>query len=267
MTAYLNHGERDYAASPIPVSFRETWEFQAVVRGRCAPLFRDSRQALAERTLWAFPPRQPHGWTGEAGRPCDVFVFHFRAVPEIMERLVPRGTCAEARLTDAEVRRIRSIYGTLRELGNRSDAVSTLREQECLLSLCLTIATRMSPATRVEESRPGSMVLSSLAWYEENMAAAPRLSVVARQANVSSSHLRRVYRSVMQASPRSEFAKRRFSRAKYLLAVTSLGIAEIASDTGYGSASSFSRAFRNAVGISPDHWRRRQRKGPQEWQP
>lgn len=267
MTGYLNHGERDYSANPIPVSARGTWEFQAVVRGRCAPVYPESRGELSERTLWAFAPGSSHGWTGEKGKPCEVFVFHFGVVPDVMKKLVPTEGSAEARLMDTEIRRIRRIYGRLREAGNRSDAVSVLRAEECLVLLCLIIATRMSPAVKVEESRPGTLVQSSLAWYEDNMAAAPSLSAVARQANVSASHLRRLYRSVLRISPRGEFAKRRFSRAKYLLAVTSLAISEIAAVTGYGSASSFSRAFRNGVGVPPDVWRKRQRKGPVEWQP
>jgi transcriptional regulator GlxA family with amidase domain len=184
-----------------------------------------------------------------------------------MKKLVPQESSAEARLTDAEIGRITRIYRTLRACGGRSDVVSVLRGQESLVSLCLIIASRMSSPVKVRESRPGSLVQTSLAWYEDNMAAAPRLSAVARQANVSTSHLRRLYRSVLRGSPRGEFAKRRFSRAKYLLAVTSLAIAEIATATGYGSASSFSRAFRNGVGVSPDGWRRKQRTGPVEWQP
>ena len=267
MTGYLNHGERDYAANPIPVSPRGTWEFEAVVRGRCAPVYPESRGELSERTLWVFSPGSSHGWTGEKSRPCEVFVFHFGTVPEVMTKLVPHDSGAEARLTDTEIRRIRRIYATLRAAGSRTDAVSILRSQECVVSLCLILASRMSPAVTVVDSRPGTLVQSSLAWYEDNMAASPRLSTVARQSNVSTSHLRRLYQSVLKCSPRGEFAKRRFSRAKYLLAVTGLGIGEIASATGYGSASSFSRAFRNGVGVPPEVWRRRQREGPVEWQP
>lgn len=267
MAGYLNHGERDYAANPIPVYPRGLWEFQAVVTGRCAPVFADARGQLVERTLWAFSPGSAHGWTGEKGRPCEVFVFHFGSVPDVMKKLVPQRGSAEARLTEAEIRRIRVVYARLRACGSSVDATSVLRAQECLLRLCLVIASRLTPAVTVRESRPGSLVQASLAWYEDNMAVAPRLTAVARQSNVSASHLRRLYRSVLRESPRREFAKRRFSRAKYLLAVTSLAISEIAMATGYGSASSFSRAFRTGVGVPPDIWRRQQRKGPVEWQP
>jgi AraC-like DNA-binding protein len=243
------------------------WEFQAVVRGRCAPVFAAGREELAERKLWAFSPGNAHGWTGEAGKTCEVYVFHFEAVPEGMQRLVPRDSSAEARLDDAEIRRVRRIYRRLRESGGASDVLGALHELESLVSLCLIIASRLAPSVQVGESRPGNLVKSSLAWYEDHMASGPRLTTVARQTNISVSHLRRLYRSVLHESPSSELAKRRFSRAKYLLAVTSLSISEIADATGYGSASAFSRAFRKGVGISPDGWRRGQRAGPLEWQP
>ena len=191
-----------------------------------------------------------------------MFVFHFRPVPEAMKKLVPSDSAVEARLTDAEVRRISRIYRTLRGCGNASDEVSVLRSQGCPVSLCLIIASRSGPPVKVLEGRPGNLVKSSLAWYENNMAAAPGLSAFARKSNVSASHLRRLYRFVLHGSPRGEFAKRRFSRAKYLLAVTSFAISEIAMTTGYGSPSSFSRAFRNGVGVPPEGWRRRQRTSP-----
>ncbi len=267
MASYLNHGQRDYAASPIPVHSRGTWEFQAVVRGRCAPAFVDGREVLGERRLWVFSPGNPHGWTGEKGRPCEVFVFHFATVPDVMKKLVPSDSFAEARLSEVEINKVRRIYRTLRECADASDAVSVLRAQESLVSLCLIIASRMDPSVKVRESRPANVVKASLAWYEDHMADGPRLTAVARQSNVSVSHLRRLYRSVLRTAPSSEFAKRRFSRARYLLAVTSLAISEIASATGYGSASSFSRAFRTGVGVSPDGWRRQQRQGPVEWLP
>ena len=267
MVKYLNHGERDYAANPIPIHPRGVWEFQVVVRGRCAPVFTDVREELSERTLWAFSPGSAHGWTGEKGKPCEVMVFHVDGVPEVMGQLVPHDSSAKTRLDDAEVRRIGRIYRRLRGCAGQADVPSILRMQECIVRLCLIIASRRDPSIRVREGRPGNLVMSSLSWYEDNMAAGPRLSAVARQTNVSVSHLRRLYRTVLHNSPSSEFAKRRFSRARYLLAVTNLAITEIAYATGYGSASAFSRAFRNGVGVSPEGWRSQHREGPREWQP
>lgn len=267
MLRYLNHGDRDYAANPIPVYSRGLWEFQAVVRGGCAPVYPDAREETSTSKLWLFSPANAHGWTGESGSTAEVLVFHFDYVPSVMAKLVPPSGSAGVRLTDREIRRVRRIYESMRESSVSSDARSELLIQEGLVGLCLLISARMDRSVPVRESHQAQLVKASLAWYEQHMSNGPSLSAVARQNNVSVSHIRRLYWSVLKDSPSHEFTKRRVSRAKYLLAVTNMSITEVAFDTGYGTVSAFSRAFHKEAGITPNGWRKRHHEGPQEWQP
>lgn len=266
MLRYLSHGERRYDSDPIPIYRRGLWEFQAVVRGRCAPSYPNLREEYSDETLWIFSPGNAHGWTGVPGESCEIVVFHFDKIPDIMRILVPPDSVAGIRLSRREIGKIRRIYRSCRGCLHRSDIRSELISQSALLELCLILAERTAPTSSyIHPSRQTNLVMSSLAWYEEHMSSGPSLRQVAKETNVSTSHMRRVYWAVLHRSPSKEFALRRISQAKYLLEITSMTVSEIAFATGYGSVSSFSRAFHNASAVSPKIWRQRYRHRPENW--
>lgn len=266
MIRYLSHGERRYHSDPIPIYRRGLWEFQAVVEGRCAPSFPNLREEYADQKLWIFSPGNAHGWTAAPDESCEIVVFHFDKIPEVMRMLVPTGSMAGVRLSKSEIEQIRGVYRKSRECLHGSDVRSELVAQSVLLDLCLILAERIGPADEfVHPSRQTNLVMSSLAWYEEHMSSGPTLSDVAKHSNLSVSHMRRVYWSVLNRSPSEEFSRRRVSRAKYLLEITTMNVSEIAFATGYGSVSTFSRAFHTACGVSPKDWRANHRQLPEEW--
>jgi AraC-like DNA-binding protein len=257
---YLNHGVRDYAADPIPIYKRRVWEFQAVISGSCAPTFPELREEYGERRLWIFAPGNAHGWTGEEGGACEIVVFHFDEIPAAMRTLLPRNGSASVRLSAQEVQTIMRHFRRCDDCLHDATVRSVLLRQSAALDLCLILASRikqMKPfSPLVEPSRRSNLVMSSLAWYEENMSRGPNLEEAAKYVGISVSHLRRIYRAELHISPNQEFLRRRMSRAKYLLEITTMSVSAVAAATGYGSVSSFSRAFAQACGASPKAWKR-----------
>lgn len=63
--------------------------------------------------------------------------------------------------------------------------------------------------------------------------------------------LERAFRSEMGQGIHTCYLGLRLGRARHLLAESSLSVLEIASATGFASASQFSRAFRRAFGHAP----------------
>ena len=59
--------------------------------------------------------------------------------------------------------------------------------------------------------------------------------------------------------PMQYLAQWRMQLAATLLASTSLGLAEIAEQVGYGSEAALSRAYKRWVGVAPADWRRGKR--------
>lgn len=64
-------------------------------------------------------------------------------------------------------------------------------------------------------------------------------------------HLERIFRSVMQETPKSYYLGLRLEEARNLLSETSMSVLEVAMATGFNSWSSFSKAFKAKCGRSP----------------
>ncbi|MFP5478585.1 MAG: GlxA family transcriptional regulator [Alphaproteobacteria bacterium] len=64
-------------------------------------------------------------------------------------------------------------------------------------------------------------------------------------------HLERVFKAVMQETPKSYYLGLRLQEARNLLSDTTLSILEIAIATGFNSRASFSKAYKSRFGTSP----------------
>ena len=85
------------------------------------------------------------------------------------------------------------------------------------------------------------------------------LATLARVACYSESHLIEVFMEVTNTTPHHFLASLRIQKAKELLLHTHKSATEIALDVGYNSFPTFSRTFKNYVGISPAKFRQAQR--------
>jgi len=84
----------------------------------------------------------------------------------------------------------------------------------------------------------------------------PRVSDMARQLHWSQAHFSRVFKTVAQQTPRDFLLHLRLSRARHLLAETSLSVGEIAERLDYSDLFFFSRQFKAKTGLSPLQYRR-----------
>ena len=89
----------------------------------------------------------------------------------------------------------------------------------------------------------------------------PGMAMVATDLNVSIRTLHRAL-SAGHTNFRALTEQVRHERAETLLATPSMKLREIATDLGYASTASFSRAFRHAHGLAPGAWRRQHAPPP-----
>jgi len=80
---------------------------------------------------------------------------------------------------------------------------------------------------------------------------------VAAAVHVSSSHLRRLFVSVRNQSPRAVLVNAQVELAMRLLAGSDLKIESVAAEAGFTSARDFARVFSARKGCSPSEWRRK----------
>jgi AraC family transcriptional regulator len=78
----------------------------------------------------------------------------------------------------------------------------------------------------------------------------------ARHAYLSRSQFYRVFRALIEETPVAMRRRLLLERAAWQLSRTALSVTEISLDANYGSLEAFTRAFRNAFGVSPSIYRR-----------
>jgi AraC-like DNA-binding protein len=89
------------------------------------------------------------------------------------------------------------------------------------------------------------------------------VALLAARVATSRSVLDERFRRLLGRSPMRYLTEWRVQLASELLRASTLGVAEIASRTGYESEASFSRAFRRLLGQPPARWRDRRAAGAQ----
>jgi AraC-like DNA-binding protein len=94
-------------------------------------------------------------------------------------------------------------------------------------------------------------------WITENYQEKLDIGKLAKQAGLSKSHFRKLFRETHNTSPRRLYQQTRMRRACEMLAYTSMNISEIAEELGFSNINNFSRAFRNATSMSPSQYQQR----------
>ena len=256
MLNYLGDGLRCYGKAPIGIHPRLNWEFVAVVHGAIRLALPNGIHAPRRRRLWIFPPGVPHGWNGLAKAVSEVAVFHFPHVPEPLRQLFSsEHTYLEIPLDTAQRRRLRLLTRKARGYLNRPAPGMLLCHEQILLELSLMALEFQRGPDVPSEPVLAKPLEASLHWFSENMNQVPSLERVAREAGTSPAHLRRMFHRTFQTSPKHFFDQLRFQRAMQLMADPTVKFESISGQCGFGSASAFSRAFRNKFGCSPTTWR------------
>jgi AraC family transcriptional regulator len=83
-----------------------------------------------------------------------------------------------------------------------------------------------------------------------------RLAALARECGLPVSHFARAFKASFEVSTHSWLNERRIERAKDLMMMTTLPLAEIAIQSGFSDQASLTRIFHRLVGESPCNWRR-----------
>jgi transcriptional regulator GlxA family with amidase domain len=95
-----------------------------------------------------------------------------------------------------------------------------------------------------------------LPWVMRRLDQPLTVEDLARQANMSSRHLARHFRSVTGTTPLQWLLTQRIRRAQELLESTDDSVDAVASAAGMGTATTLRRHFHRAVGVPPDAYRR-----------
>src|SRR5260221_912923 len=94
----------------------------------------------------------------------------------------------------------------------------------------------------------------ALELLNENLAGRIRLSDLAHECGLSTSHFARSFKAAFGIPAHRWLVHRRVERSKELMTQTAESLADIAADVGFAEQATFTRAFRRIVGVSPGRW-------------
>lgn len=259
MPTYTAWGARDYFDRPTEPYARGGVELQAVLRGPLRPWEGASPGRPATRTLWVYAAGVVHGWSGVAGRPCEVLVLHERSAPDALTAALRRCPVLRVNLGTADVARLRRVVTLLSEPAARAGARRRLVEQHALLELC--VLALASPEAQNETPDPPERYAAEVAqrarsWFAEHLGEAPGVEDAAAAVHVSAVHLRRLFARAGLQSPHAEFQRLRMERADALLRGSDAKLSAVAARLGFSGPESFQRAYRQWRGRTAGSVRR-----------
>ncbi len=92
-------------------------------------------------------------------------------------------------------------------------------------------------------------------FIEEQLAEDLTIADLAAVVHMSPFHFARTFKTATGLPPHRYLTQRRMERAKFLLSVTRLTVAEVAYRVGFENKSHFSAQFRKATGTTPKAYR------------
>jgi len=113
-----------------------------------------------------------------------------------------------------------------------------------------------------DKEHTDTLIHQAQSYLQRHMVEEIRMSDVALALGVSERTLIRRFRSAVDGTPLAYLKDLRLEAARGMLEAGSLGVEEVACRVGYIDTSSFSRLFRQRVGISPGVHRNRFKLAP-----
>jgi len=258
MLTYCSTGERNYYLKPVNICTRHYWEYQIFLTGDSCPIFNDSpKHHIPAGNFWLFHPDCPHGWKAPINSSCEVAVFHFTEVPELLRQFFHNHSEMVIELSSKDCEIIRELARKIGPEVIHPDIMSTLRYRICRDRLSLLFLEKINQIeTIVDFSNEKQIVHAAEGWFCSHMDEGICVEETASKMGYSVSHLRRIFQKVKGVPPKTVFTEYRMHRATELLHLGNIPIVEIAIECGYSAHSTFTRAFKKFYGIPPSYYLR-----------
>ena len=125
-----------------------------------------------------------------------------------------------------------------------------------LLEFFSLLAGQLQLQTSSREQTRSEYVRQAIAFIQGNYDQPILVADVARQIGIDRTYLYMLFVEQLGVTPKNYLKAYRLSRARELLKVTNLSIANIAESCGYSDPLVFSKAFRQEYGMTPSAWRK-----------
>ena len=231
-----------------------------VTKGRCGLILASGEKLpVSERSLWVIRPGFVHGWHGNGGA-CGMLSFQVERVPLELSAFMRASDFLEYRLSPSEFDEIAGLETLLHPDFTNRDPVNELRFDRAIIQMSLTLIAGLTVnGGRIADMRVAQTVHKAVEWLECHLTDQPSVRDMAAAVGVSSSYLRRFFKSRLNRQPHQVMMDIKMEVAARLLATTTLNQDAIAATAGFASVRAFTRAFCAHKQCSPGTWRLRAR--------
>ena len=120
----------------------------------------------------------------------------------------------------------------------------------------LKIALFQRSATRETAKQEERTIHGLVRYLQEHLAEEISLSVLAEEFHLSAQYISQLFKSEIGVNFLAYLTNIRMEKAKKLLLTTSLSIADVSEQSGYGDYRVFTKVFKKSEGITPSQYRR-----------
>ncbi|MEK6793535.1 MAG: AraC family transcriptional regulator [Spirochaetota bacterium] len=240
-----------YEGASRNAHFHDAYELRYIVSGDCSVSMRGTVRSLTPGSSFFTAPYESHTVIYDERRTLVQYLILFSLDAEERELKGHIDTLLAKRSFDLGEGK-RFFFETVRMKASSSTRMTALSGIHLFISFLYSLgddASRMFAAEpRIEEA---------LAVLHRSLTQRTSLAALARRAGLDSSYFIRVFRKTTGLSPMKYFTRLKVEAACGLLSRTDMPIADIAERFCFADQYHFSRTFKQMIGVSPLHYRRR----------
>ncbi len=212
---------------------------------------------LRPGVVFSYGPGVPHWIRSAAKAPMVKYYVNFDG--PIAQKLLARGPLGNGKAVQMpDLRQVVELFELLQRNGSGDNP---LRHPICaslLESLLLTIESQAIPVADFE-TRALATYQRARSHLEQNFARLRTLEEAAAETHINVSYLCRLFQRFDRQSPYQYMTRLKMNRAAELLLVSGMLVKQVAEAVGFGDPYHFSRAFKSAVGLSPEKFAKGER--------
>ncbi|MBS1507219.1 MAG: helix-turn-helix transcriptional regulator [Bacteroidetes bacterium] len=131
--------------------------------------------------------------------------------------------------------------------------------EEALQQLIRAYAKKLPSSRHSTRLDIATKIINARSYMRVHLNRPINLMSIGRHSSMSLNHLLRNYKLIFHETPSKDIAADRIDIARLLLAETNLKVHDIVMRVGFQNHSSFSRLFKNSVGVNPESYRQGKR--------
>ena len=126
----------------------------------------------------------------------------------------------------------------------------------CIDNLKISLFERRVSAAAEPEKQEERTITGLTRYLQEHLAEEISLSVLAEEFHLNPQYISQLFKSEIGVNFLAYLTNIRMEKAKKMLLTTSLSIAEVAEQSGYGDYRVFTKVFKKSEGVTPSQYRR-----------